>query len=443
MQPYEASSSEYSNLSALDEDFLSPSTWINKQKQTEEEVWSRSFVQYLQRFRDLDTGPSLTTLMVEETDGFANRFPPKDLSSIRCLEGQVQELLSAAPTLAFYDLTPRSGENPISGIDSDLSMKELILRFEIRPEAAPEKLARRYSASRERQIRSNEFAYQSLLEARNVLIHACRTIEMLQSRGMASTGVSVFTEAREQVVQLIPLSLLMIAGLVKRLNQSIKATMWAVEEDMIPCYRTLQDAPSDLVVVSPNSLFAQETVDRVEVAPLNLPIFAEFWFQISIIIDLAVISYCGAHLVAAPEHYSALSRHVSPETYIRAGSLCFSQGSLACMSSFLKNKRIWVLQKVQRPHKPLEGAFLSTAVTELADLWGPVCQWTRDSQSTHSKSRKCYSLLDRELSRVALKSLYQAQLRFRMKLSATIYLLGKFRPHLRAQRLTSSDTKGC
>jgi len=392
-QPAEASSSEHSNLSDLDEDFLSPSTWINKQKQTEEEVWSGSFLHYLQRFRALDTTPSLTTLIVDTRDGSASRFPLKDLSSIRCLEGQVQELLSAAPTLAFYDLEPRSGQNPASGIDSDLSMKELIQRFEDRPEAATEKLARRIPASHVRRIQSYESAYLGLSEARNVLIHSCRTIEMLKSRGIAATGVSIFIEAREQVVQLIPLSLSMIAVLTKRLNLSIKAITWAVEENRIPCYRTLQDAPSDLVVISPDSLFTQETVDRVEVAPLNLPMLAVFWSQIVVIIDLAVISYCGAHLVAAPEHYSALSRHVAPEIPISAGSLCFPQGSLACMSSFLQNKRIWVLQKVQRANKPLEGAFLSTAITELADVWGPVCQWTRDTQSTGSKPWKCYFTL--------------------------------------------------
>lgn len=390
VQLAEASSSEHSDLSALDEDFLSPSTWINKQKQTEEEVWSRSYVQYLQRFRGLDTGPSLTTLMVDETDGFANRFPLKDLASIRCLEGQVQELLSAAPTLAFYDLTPRSDENPTSGIDFDLSMKELILRFENRPKAATKKLARRSPVPQVRRLQLYDSAYQKLFEVRNVLIHACRMIEMLQSRGIASTGVSVFVEAREQVVQLIPLSLLMTVGLVKRLNQSLIAITWAVEEDIIPSYSTSPDSPSDLLVVSPISLFAQETVDRVEIAPLNLPMLAGFWWQIVSCIDTAVISYCGAHLVEAPEHYSALSRHVAPEKPIRVGSLCFSQVSLACMSSFLQKKRIWVLQEFQPGRKPLEGAFLSTTVTELADIWGPVCQWTRDSQSTHSKSRRCY-----------------------------------------------------
>ena len=44
----EASSSEHSNLSDLDEDFLSPSTWINKQKQTEEEVWSEFYLHHMQ-----------------------------------------------------------------------------------------------------------------------------------------------------------------------------------------------------------------------------------------------------------------------------------------------------------------------------------------------------------------------------------------------------------
>jgi hypothetical protein len=390
VQPAEACSSEHSDLSALDEDFLSPSTWINKQKQTEEEVWSGSYLHHLQISLSPLMSSAYIMFPVATKDISVDVFPLKDLSSVRCLEGQVQELLSATPTLAFYDLEPRSDQNPTSIIDPDLSMKELILRFKSRPEAATEKLARRSSTSQDRRLRSYEFTYLTLFEARNVLIHACRTIEMLQSRGIASAGVSIFVEARQQVVQLIPLSLLMIAWLVKRLNQSLIAITWAVEEDIIPSYSTSPDSPSDLLVVSPISLFAQETVDRVEIAPLNLPMLTGFWWQIVSCIDAAVISYCGAHLVEAPEHYSALSRHVAPEKAIRVGSLCFSQVSLACMSSFLQKKRIWVLQEFQPGRKPLEGAFLSTTVTELADIWGPVCQWTRDSQSTHSKSRKCY-----------------------------------------------------
>lgn len=197
-------------------------------------------------------------------------------------------------------------------------------------------------------------------------------------------------KVREQVVQLVPLPLSMIAVLVNRLNQSIKAIAWAVEKDFVLPYRTLQDAHTDLVMVSPGMLFEPETFDRLESSPLHLPIFTEFWSQIAILIDLAIISYCGAHLVAAPEHYSALSQYAAPEISISAGSSCFSQASLACMSSFVQNKRIWVLQKPQPDNKPVEGAYLSTTVAELSDVWGPMCQWTKDPQSMNGKSRKCY-----------------------------------------------------
>ena len=163
----------------------------------------------------------------------------------------------------------------------------------------------------------------------------------------------------------------MIAALVKRLNRSIKAIAWAKKENMIPWSRTMEDDPSNLAVASLESLFAPETFDRVELSPINLPRFAEFWSSVAIVIDLAVVSYCGAHLVTAPEHYSALSRHAAPQISIGAGSLRYSEGSLACMSRLLCGKRVWVLEEIPGESKPVEGVYLSTTIADLADLWAP------------------------------------------------------------------------
>ena len=109
----------------------------------------------------------------------------KDLSSIKCLEGQLQERRSTQLTLTFRDLKSRLGLRRSPGVDLEISLRDLILMSENGSEGVSKRKAHRI------QLEIYESSYIGLVEAGNVLIHTCRAIEILKSRGVASTGVSV------------------------------------------------------------------------------------------------------------------------------------------------------------------------------------------------------------------------------------------------------------
>lgn len=105
---------------------------------------------------------------------------------------------------------------------------------------------------------------------------------------------------------------------------------------------------------------------------------AAIWRAISHSLDLAVISYCGAHLEGFDQRYlghqfQSLSIF---STIFRDFGPCptLQRRTLKCLDGFLEGEQVWVLHTHGPPPNPLasQPLYLRTTIEAFADIWGPV-----------------------------------------------------------------------
>lgn len=105
---------------------------------------------------------------------------------------------------------------------------------------------------------------------------------------------------------------------------------------------------------------------------------AAIWRAISHSLDLAVISYCGAHLEGFDQRYlghqfqslsifSTIFKDFGPSPTLQRRTLKY-------LDSFLEGEQVWVLHTHGPPPEPLasQPLYLRTTIEAFADIWGPV-----------------------------------------------------------------------
>ena len=242
-----------------------------------------------------------------------------------------------------------------------------------------------------------------MMLSRNILITLCQTIETLQERGVCAQGISIFVASPERgAVRLEPIRLSKIAELVQRLNRTLRIVLWGLRHNYVARDYSTGVLPNlrDNYHCLLNLDYIQAIEDSASFGTL-----VYLWRTITQVLDLAVITYCGAHLVSTAEHYCALSRsnaapvielHAPQEAFLyeceEAGlrPLHYVAVSLTCMNDFLKGRKVWALQC---PSEPLciEGpAHVSTTIEDLADIWGPVWKLSEEADAELETSSACF-----------------------------------------------------
>jgi hypothetical protein len=105
---------------------------------------------------------------------------------------------------------------------------------------------------------------------------------------------------------------------------------------------------------------------------------------VSRFLDLATISYSGAHLERFDETYLEKTMDYFSIPCALAGvSIVLARRPLRCLSGYLRNRPVWVFQVVERAF-PLssEPLYVSTTPRDFADVFGPVWQTTAADNST-------------------------------------------------------------
>ncbi|KAJ9645704.1 hypothetical protein H2199_002743 [Coniosporium tulheliwenetii] len=101
------------------------------------------------------------------------------------------------------------------------------------------------------------------------------------------------------------------------------------------------------------------------------------WRKTIFALDLAIVSYCGAHIERFDERYLGedldYAKISAALTYISDGSegVMLRRRTLRCLDAFLGGQKVWVLQS-QALWKDDTELYLSTGIADFADVWGPV-----------------------------------------------------------------------
>lgn len=236
---------------------------------------------------------------------------------------------------------------------------------------------------------------KQLLQSRGVLITICQTIEYLQKNGICSSGISFFAAKDHRTVELKMITLEAIVGWVGEINRTLIRLLVCLtagflrnEYPDVAQHQAIQD------LIRRNPLHA---IDAVLVQQKegfhSLHLMTELWSFMAQALDLAVISYCGAHIEVGEENFNALHLHYSPklrELDIDSSPYwMYSPVRLDCLDGLLRGKTIWVLEsrtgvRITSPARVL------ACIEDLADIWGPIWKLVEDADIGTGSASGCY-----------------------------------------------------
>lgn len=105
---------------------------------------------------------------------------------------------------------------------------------------------------------------------------------------------------------------------------------------------------------------------------------------VSRFLDLATISYCGAHLERIDEMYLETTLgHFSIPCDVTGTSIIMARRTLRCLGGYLRDRPVWVFQTIKEASPLLsEPLYISATLHDFADVFGPVWQTTASQNSS-------------------------------------------------------------
>ena len=250
--------------------------------------------------------------------------------------------------------------------------------------------------SRESNPRKNFInSFSQLLESRNVLITICQTTEYLQKNGICTAGISLFAAKDLRTAELKLVTLDDIVEWIVRINRILQDLFLDFKLHLTSRKEAQPDwdrTPTQLLLRNPLKaiMYPLSFLDTERDVPLSH--VASLWSFIARALDLAVVSYCGAHLEVSEENYNALHLHHALKIEVSGDEhpdWIFSPVKLDCMDTLLQGKSIWVLESTTgvRIRSP---ARILASIEDLADLWGPVWKLVEPAATDPGCGSQCY-----------------------------------------------------
>ena len=239
-------------------------------------------------------------------------------------------------------------------------------------------------------VTHNAFASDLLeiLECRNVNAHTYSNLKRLQLDGFCMQKFSILTidAHRHNVARLLPIDTQQLLQILEEIESVLKRIAGfarnapfttssakvllarALEEQdnmllCVPCCTNFLDMLG-LVLASPSDTKTSPSITTVLRLVVNT-------------VDLAVVSYAGAHLSRFDEEF--LGEDIVDLDVLgpfdsllksQIPSIKLSRCHLQCLDSFHNSQPVWVFSLCD--WKPRGHLFLSTKVEEFADIWGPL-----------------------------------------------------------------------
>ena len=220
-----------------------------------------------------------------------------------------------------------------------------------------------------------------LLECRNVLTQVVKNLKTLQEGGVVTTNFSVLISqpTRPEVVELVEWNLEQVLEVAVELHVTLRLLISSYKKDLrFDVGKSLMLRVSYLVLAQFKELciglwdsLTTEEQYRPETAAI-------IWRNISHSLDLAVVSYCGAHIenfdqryldcrLESFEIYSTFFKGLGPGPTLQ-------RRTLNCLDGFLEGEQVWVLHPQGPPPERWASQRLNlrTTIEAFANVWGPV-----------------------------------------------------------------------
>ncbi|PQE30331.1 hypothetical protein CJF32_00008233 [Rutstroemia sp. NJR-2017a WRK4] len=247
-----------------------------------------------------------------------------------------------------------------------------------------------------------------LLECHNTFHRSMTNLTFLQENGYCGSNFSVLVTdgTRSDVVRLVSVQIQEILDLAKSFIDTMNAFSSNISisdpnhAEEVHSFINKQEA-RHLLTRRCHELLAFMGITASHFAiPYHYGII---WSLTAQVIELAIISYAGAHIERFDEtlfgrelsftllprriyHDDTLTR-IGHTTYIHESCVIeFSRRKLQCMDSFLNGKKPWVFHSQRSYNNVSERLYLSTKIEPLTDLWGPA--WKIADDATPNKIHK-------------------------------------------------------
>ncbi|OAF98673.1 uncharacterized protein CC84DRAFT_1264875 [Paraphaeosphaeria sporulosa] len=240
--------------------------------------------------------------------------------------------------------------------------------------------------------------YVLLRELCSLIFRTCRSLRSLQEAGFCEHffSVLVLDKSRLNVAKLLPIEIARVEQLWEIFEETLLDAergkvekMKASRKEGTPGFnfksnilQKLSSACRDLL----SQLQVMPTVPEPPDPILLLATTVHF-------LDLAVLSYVGTHIgdaielyrsqhddtVHIPGRFGALQKTKWGELH-NGDHVTLRKRQLQCLDKFLGYRNVWVFQNHINPSRN-ERLYLSTDVTTLADVWGPLWKSKADAKS--------------------------------------------------------------
>ena len=210
-----------------------------------------------------------------------------------------------------------------------------------------------------------------MLECRNLMLATMSNIERMKAARFCQTSINVLTvnQARPQVAHLINLEVESIYRLHNLFEKAVERVARISGDGGFEHDARIRK-------------YAQSINDECEnlILKLKLPPAREqvsSWRKTLMVLDLAVVSYCGAHTERFDEKFLEenldLAKITTAWTYDRTciEGIMLRRRQLLCLDGFLGGRAVWVFQS-QALWEDSQDLYLSAQIDQFADIWGPL-----------------------------------------------------------------------
>ena len=215
-----------------------------------------------------------------------------------------------------------------------------------------------------------------MLECRNLMLSVMSNIDRMRSARFCGPFISllVLDSRRKTVVNLVRVTVEKICQLHRSLEEAIQSVLSLIRSPRPQRGTRLQDVRDSI-----------SSECDVILESLGLPLSNSVvgkWRRTAMILDLAIISYCGAHQERFDQQYIQedlnFSRITPAWTYdtLSREHIMLRRRRLRCLDKLLQTP-VWVFQDNSR-WQDNETLYLSTHMETFADIWGPVWSKAQD-----------------------------------------------------------------
>lgn len=231
--------------------------------------------------------------------------------------------------------------------------------------------------------------HRELLESRNLLIRVCCNVRELCQSGISHGFISivVVTDSRPGVATLQSVNVDQVYKFTQLVDSLFHALCWTLSRKTASP-KVEQGIRGDVQTFMNNLEKLGDTFEAEVLAQssrVGLQAMVDICRVIGHVLDVALLTYCGAHLRALDEPFldQRIDRFEIYRPVLSTGpqaqtsaAVVLRRRSLSCLHKFLRERKVWVfhygLLDNESSAVPDVKLYLSTSIHALADTWGPV-----------------------------------------------------------------------